>query len=207
MWRWFSLKRIAPGARSTSTPSRSAPHLLDQPNPGILAPRMSSAGLRAARPAGARRPWWIGPDDQTREERMPRGCCGKRRAVFCFLRHGREAYPSPMTKLLDRAVEAARGLPPERQDEIARVVLRLAGAEEPPTALTAEERAAIDAVAGGGRVAANSPRMTKCALCGLDTICEGSLHTCGTCRSKKRHTPPAAAVKRAVMFNALGSRR
>ena len=48
-----------------------------------------------------------------------------------------------MTKLLDRAVEAARGLPPERQDEIARLVLRLAGAKEPPTALTAEERAAI----------------------------------------------------------------
>jgi predicted transcriptional regulator len=50
-----------------------------------------------------------------------------------------------MTKLLDRAVEAARGLPPERQDEIARVVLQLAGNEEPAVALTAEERAAITA--------------------------------------------------------------
>lgn len=50
-----------------------------------------------------------------------------------------------MTKLLDRAVEAARGLPPERQDEIARLVLQLAGAGEPPVALTAEERAAITA--------------------------------------------------------------
>ena len=69
-----SLKGIAPGARSTSTPSRSAPHLLDQPNPGISAPRMSAAGLRAARPAGARRPWWLGPDDQTRDlERMANG--------------------------------------------------------------------------------------------------------------------------------------
>jgi hypothetical protein len=50
-----------------------------------------------------------------------------------------------MTKLLDRAVEAARGLPPERQDEIARLVLKLAGAGEPPVALTAAERAAITA--------------------------------------------------------------
>jgi hypothetical protein len=35
------------------------------------------------------------------------------------------------------------GLPPERQDEIARLVLQLAGNEEPSVALTAEERAAI----------------------------------------------------------------
>jgi hypothetical protein len=48
-----------------------------------------------------------------------------------------------MTKLLDRAVEVARGLPPETQDEIARVVLQLAGNEPPPIDLTAEERAAI----------------------------------------------------------------
>ncbi len=32
-----------------------------------------------------------------------------------------------MTKLLDRAVEVARNLPPDAQDDIARVVLRLAG--------------------------------------------------------------------------------
>ncbi|MCI0466955.1 MAG: hypothetical protein L0Y57_08130 [Beijerinckiaceae bacterium] len=48
-----------------------------------------------------------------------------------------------MTKLLDRAVEAARNLPPDAQDEIARLMLQLAGSEEPPIALTAEERAAI----------------------------------------------------------------
>ncbi len=48
-----------------------------------------------------------------------------------------------MTKLLDRAVEAARNLPPDTQDEIARLVLQLAGNEEPPFVLTAEERAAI----------------------------------------------------------------
>ena len=43
-----------------------------------------------------------------------------------------------MTKLLERAVEAARGLPTETQ-----VVLQLAGEEEPQIALTAEERAAL----------------------------------------------------------------
>jgi hypothetical protein len=49
-----------------------------------------------------------------------------------------------MTKLLDRAVEAARNLPPETQDDIAHVVLRLAGADdEPPVPLTQEEQTAI----------------------------------------------------------------
>jgi hypothetical protein len=49
-----------------------------------------------------------------------------------------------MTKLLDQAVEAARRLPPEAQDDIARLVLRLAGADgEPPVPLTPEEQATI----------------------------------------------------------------
>jgi hypothetical protein len=48
-----------------------------------------------------------------------------------------------MTTLLDRAMEAARSLSPEVQDEIARLVLRIAGGEGAPVALTAEERAAI----------------------------------------------------------------
>jgi len=52
-----------------------------------------------------------------------------------------------MTKLLDQALEAARNLPPAAQDDIARVVLRLAGNddEERPVALSPEERAAIAA--------------------------------------------------------------
>ncbi|MGO9673806.1 MAG: hypothetical protein ACLPSF_06495 [Methylocella sp.] len=41
-------------------------------------------------------------------------------------------------------MEAARGLPPELQDDIARVVFQLAGNEEPPVLLSAEERAALD---------------------------------------------------------------
>ena len=51
-----------------------------------------------------------------------------------------------MTKLLDQALAAARSLPPDAQDEIARVVLRLSGADdEAPVALTDEEQAAIAA--------------------------------------------------------------
>jgi hypothetical protein len=69
----------------------------------------------------------------------------KKARVFLLPSPCREAYLWAMTELLDLAVEAARGLPPERQDEIARLVLQLAGNEEPPVALTAEERAAIAA--------------------------------------------------------------
>jgi predicted transcriptional regulator len=51
-----------------------------------------------------------------------------------------------MTKLLDRALEAARNLPAAAQDDIARVVLRLAGADdEPPVPLTPDEQAAVAA--------------------------------------------------------------
>jgi hypothetical protein len=50
-----------------------------------------------------------------------------------------------MTKLLDRAVAAARKLPPTAQDDIAEVMLRLAGdGDETPVPLTREEQAAID---------------------------------------------------------------
>jgi hypothetical protein len=56
-------------------------------------------------------------------------------------------YATAMTKLLDQALKVARNLPPATQDDIARVVLRLAGAsdEEPPVALAPDERAAIAA--------------------------------------------------------------
>lgn len=49
-----------------------------------------------------------------------------------------------MTKLLDQALAAARSLPPKAQDDIARMILRLTGADdEPPAPLTPEEQAAI----------------------------------------------------------------
>ena len=51
-----------------------------------------------------------------------------------------------MTKLLDDALEAVRTLPPDEQDNIARAVLRLTGTDdEPPVALSTDERAAIAA--------------------------------------------------------------
>ena len=51
-----------------------------------------------------------------------------------------------MTKLLDQALEAVRNLPPTAQDDIARIVLRLVGADrEEPAVLTPEEKTAIAA--------------------------------------------------------------
>jgi len=55
-------------------------------------------------------------------------------------------YAMSMTKLLDDALKAARNLPAETQDSIARVVLRLTGSDdETPVPLSPEERAAIAA--------------------------------------------------------------
>ncbi len=49
-----------------------------------------------------------------------------------------------MTKLLDRAIAAARSLPPDAQDDIAHVVLRLTGADdETSVPLTPDQQAAI----------------------------------------------------------------
>jgi hypothetical protein len=49
-----------------------------------------------------------------------------------------------MTRLLDQAIDAARNLSPEAQDDLAHVVLRLTGADdEPPVKLSPDEHAAI----------------------------------------------------------------
>lgn len=51
-----------------------------------------------------------------------------------------------MTKLLDQALEIARSLPSDAQDDIARIVLQLAGAEtSSPVILSDDERSAITA--------------------------------------------------------------
>jgi hypothetical protein len=51
-----------------------------------------------------------------------------------------------MTKLLDQAVKAARRLAADAQDDIARVVLRLTGADdEPPVPFTPKEQTAVAA--------------------------------------------------------------
>jgi hypothetical protein len=49
-----------------------------------------------------------------------------------------------MTKLLEQAVETVRGLPPEIQDELARMLLQLAGEDQPELQLSAEEAASFD---------------------------------------------------------------
>lgn len=46
-----------------------------------------------------------------------------------------------MTKLLEQAVSAARNLPPEMQDDIARMMLNYAGDDERIIELSAEEEA------------------------------------------------------------------
>jgi hypothetical protein len=46
-----------------------------------------------------------------------------------------------MTKLLEHAVDSVRALPPEVQDELARLLLQVAGEEQPVVPLTSEERA------------------------------------------------------------------
>src|ERR1700719_4182730 len=48
-----------------------------------------------------------------------------------------------MTKLLEQAVETVRGLPPEMQDDLARVLLQLAGEDQPVLQLSAEEEASF----------------------------------------------------------------
>lgn len=50
-----------------------------------------------------------------------------------------------MTRLLEQAVAAVSALPDEQQDEFARVLLQLAGVEQPPYRLVSEERADVDA--------------------------------------------------------------
>jgi hypothetical protein len=53
-------------------------------------------------------------------------------------------YGPGMTKLLEQAVEMVRGLPPEIQDELARLLLQLAGEDQPLLQLSPEEEASLD---------------------------------------------------------------
>ncbi|WP_110351143.1 hypothetical protein [Methylobacterium sp. B4] len=48
-----------------------------------------------------------------------------------------------MTELLERAIARVRALPPETQDDMARVLLSLAGDEEPSVPLTPDEEASF----------------------------------------------------------------
>jgi hypothetical protein len=50
-----------------------------------------------------------------------------------------------MTKLLEQAIEAARALPPEMQDELARMLLQFAGRDQPVIQLNKEEESSLAA--------------------------------------------------------------
>ena len=54
-------------------------------------------------------------------------------------------YIRPMTRLLEEAVATVASLPDEQQDDFARILLQLAGHEQPVHVLTPEEEADLDA--------------------------------------------------------------
>jgi predicted transcriptional regulator len=49
-----------------------------------------------------------------------------------------------MTKLFEQAVETVRGLAPEIQDDLARILLQLAGKDQPEVQLSAAEEASFE---------------------------------------------------------------
>ena len=49
-----------------------------------------------------------------------------------------------MTKLLEQAVETVRSLPAEMQNELARVLLQLAGKDQPVIQLSAADEASLE---------------------------------------------------------------
>ena len=49
-----------------------------------------------------------------------------------------------MTELLEHALETVRALPPNTQDDLARLLLQLAGEEQPIIPLTDKEAASFD---------------------------------------------------------------
>jgi hypothetical protein len=57
-----------------------------------------------------------------------------------------------MTKLLEQAVATVRGLPPEVQDDLARILLQLAGKDQPVVQLsTADEASFAESLAQADR--------------------------------------------------------
>src|SRR5579871_875719 len=80
------------------------------------------------------------------------------------------SYMSSMTKLLEQALEAARALPPEMQDDLARIVLQFAGDELPILQVTDEEDAALarsEAAAARGEFATDEEVRAVWAKYGL----------------------------------------
>jgi hypothetical protein len=56
-----------------------------------------------------------------------------------------------MTKLLDEAMEAVRRLPADDQDDIARAIMQLAGADHPAPVIPEEREAIARSRAAAGR--------------------------------------------------------
>ena len=65
--------------------------------------------------------------------------------VGAFLRGAESTIFSSMTRLLEQAIETVSTLPDDTQDELARILLQLAGVEQPSYELTPEEEADLDA--------------------------------------------------------------
>lgn len=77
----------------------------------------------------------------------------------CVTKLGSCVSSVSMTKLLETAIQAARQLTPEEQDEIARAILALADAPGDIVQLTGDERAAIErskAAAAKGELASDA---------------------------------------------------
>jgi hypothetical protein len=55
-----------------------------------------------------------------------------------------KVYNCAMTKLLEHAVQTVRGLSPEMQDDLARMLLQFAGEDQPVVQLSAAEDASFD---------------------------------------------------------------
>jgi hypothetical protein len=75
-----------------------------------------------------------------------------------------------MTRLLEQAFNAVSALPEARRDELARVMLQLAGVDQPPIQLTAEEEAdlaAAEAEIGRGELASDEEVRAMWAKHGL----------------------------------------
>jgi hypothetical protein len=91
-------------------------------------------------------------------------------------------YVSFMTKLLDRAIEAARRWPPADQDDIARLILRLPGTDDAsPVPLTPDEQSAV-AKSKAALHVASLPPTNRCALFGPRIGDEAALYSSRPCR-------------------------
>ena len=107
---------------------------------------------------------------------------------------------STMTKLLDRALEAARDLPPDAQDDIAHVVFAW---PVPTMSRRCRSRPKSKPRSLPQRLplpVANLRPMSRCGQSGPNTVCEAALYPSGACRSQRDprlHRRPFTAARTA----------